>query len=132
MTEDARDPLIRLAVESFNDANLESLLAFIHPRVESRVAEGLGNPGTHEGIEGFGAMMADWGEAWSDQHLELKEIEHLDDKVSLVHVQQSLVGAGSGIPVERETTFLIGFEDDRAIRFEIHTNRDSAVAALEA
>ena len=130
MTEDARDPLIRHAVSSFNEMNMEGLLGFIHPQVVSRVAEGLGNPGEHHGIEGFGAMMADWGEAWSEQRLELKEIEHVDDAVSLVHVGQSLVGAGSGIPVEVDTTFLVVFEGERARRFEIHPDRNSAVEAL--
>lgn len=130
MSDDPRDPLIRHALTSFNDADLEGILTFIHPEVVSRVAEGLGNPGEHHGLEGFGEMMVDWGEAWSEQHLELKEIEHLDDTVSLVHVEQSLVGAGSGIPVQIQTTFLVVFEGDKARRFEIHLSRDSAVAAL--
>ncbi len=130
MIEDRRDPLVRNAVTSFNDADLEGILAFVHPEVVSRVAEGLGNPGEHHGVEGFGEMMADWGEAWSQQQLELREIEHVDNTVSLVHVGQSLVGAGSGIPVEIETTFLVVFRGDQAIRFEIHPSHESAREAL--
>ncbi len=98
--------------------------------MRSRVAEGLGNPGSFEGLEGFGAMMADWSEAWSDQRIELREIEHVDESASLVHTGQSLVGAGSGVPVEGEVTFLVVFEGKQAIRFEIHPDRDSAVGAL--
>ncbi len=130
MSEDSRDPLIRKAIASFNDGDAPGLLGFVHPDVDSRVAEGLGNPGSYHGTEGFGVMMADWSEAWSEQHIELREIEHVDSAVSLVHSKQSLVGAGSGIPVTIDTTFLVVFEGDRAIRFEIHTSRSTALAAI--
>jgi hypothetical protein len=127
---DARDLLIRAAIDSFNGADVSRLMEFIHPEVRSHVAEGLGNPGTYEGTAGFGLMMSDWSEAWSEQRLELREIEHLDADTSLVHVDQRLVGAGSGIPIEAETTFLIVFADGQAIRFEIHPSRQSALEAI--
>ena len=130
MTDDRRDALIRNAIESFNQADVTGLLGFIHPDVRSRVSADLGNPGSYHGHLGFGEMMADWSEAWSSQRIELREIEHVDDSVSLVHTDQSLVGAGSGVPVEAETTFLVAFEGDRAIRFEIHADADSAREAI--
>ena len=130
MSDDRRVPLIEGAIEAFNDEDVVRLLEFIHPEVRSRVAEGLGNPGTHEGIEGFGEMMADWSEAWSSNKVKLNDIEFVTDEVALVHVSQDLVGAGSGIPVGMENTFLIGFEGEQAIRFEIHPNRESSLNAL--
>ena len=130
MSDDPRVPLIEGAVQAFNDEDVPRLLAFIHPQVRSRVAEGLGNPGTHEGIEGFAAMMADWSEAWSSNKVKLSEVEFVSDGVALVHVSQDLVGAGSGIPVGMENTFLIEFEGDQAIRFEIHPDRESSLSAL--
>ena len=130
MSDDHRVPLIEGAIRAFNEENVPVLLEFIHPEVRSRVAEGLGNPGTHQGIEGFAAMMADWGEAWSSNQVELDEIEFVSEDVALVHVSQSLVGAGSGVPVGMKTTFLVGFEGDRAIRFEIHPDRGSALEAI--
>ena len=129
MTDDPRIPLIEAAVEAFNSQN-EALLEFIHPDVTSRVAEGLGNPGTFKGVEGFGAMMADWGEAWSENIVELKETELVDERTAFVHTTQTVVGAGSGVPVSFGTVFLVAFEDEKAIRFEIHPDRDSAAAAL--
>jgi hypothetical protein len=130
LSEDPRVPLIERAIRAFNEQNVPVLLEFIHPKVRSRVAEGLGNPGTHEGIEGFAAMMADWGEAWSSNLVELDEIEFMSEDIALVHVSQSLVGAGSGIPVGMTNTFLVGFEGDQAIRFEIHPDRESAAGSL--
>ena len=130
MTEDPRDPLIRSAIDAFNTLDVDGLMGFIHPKVVSRVSETMGNPGSYEGVEGFGTMMADWSEAWSDQRITLREVEHVTESTSLVYVDQSLVGAGSGVPVEAETTFLIVFEDERAIQFEIHPTRESALEAL--
>ena len=130
MTGDHRIPLIEGAIRAFNEEDAPVLLEFIHPEVRSRVAEGLGNPGTHEGIEGFAAMMADWSEAWSSNQVELDEIEFVSEGVALVHVSQSLIGAGSGVPVGMDTTFLVGFEGERAIRFEIHPDRESAARSI--
>jgi hypothetical protein len=130
VSDDSRLPLIEGAIEAFNEEDVARLLEFIHPEVRSRVAEGLGNPGTHEGIEGFGEMMSDWSEAWSSNKVKLNDIEFVNDEVALVHVSQDLVGAGSGIPVGMENTFLIGFEGEQAIRFEIHPDRESAHEAL--
>ena len=130
MTDDPRIPLIEAAIEAFN-AQEEGLLGFIHPDAKSRVAEGLGNPAAFRGIEGFEAMMGDWGEAWSENTVELDETELLDDTTALVHATQTAVGAGSGVPVTFGTVFLVVFEDGKAIRFEIHPDRGSAMTSLE-
>jgi hypothetical protein len=127
---DHRTVLIDKAIDAFNRADTPALLEFIHPEVVARVGAGLGNPGIHHGIQGYGEMMADWGEAWSKNTLALESVEFADDDTALVQVAQSAVGAGSGVPVEFKTVFMIGFEGDRAIRFEIHPDRDAAVAAL--
>ncbi|HYH60913.1 MAG TPA: nuclear transport factor 2 family protein, partial [Solirubrobacterales bacterium] len=91
MSSDPRVPLIEGAIRAFNDEDGAALLGFIHPEVRSRVAAGLGNPGTHEGIEGFAAMMADWSEAWSSNKIRLNDIEFVEETFALVHVSQDLV-----------------------------------------
>ena len=53
MTDDPRVPLIEGAIRAFNEEDVPALLEFIHPEVRSRVAAGLGNPGTHEGDRGL-------------------------------------------------------------------------------
>jgi hypothetical protein len=131
VSEDPRIGLIEDAIRAFNEEDVPALLKFIHPEVRSRVAEGLGNPGSFEGLEGFGAMMADWGEAWSSNQVELDEIEMIGEHHALVHVSQSLVGAGSGIPVGMKNTFMVEMAGEQAIRFEIHPDRESALEALK-
>ena len=129
MNEDRRVGLIEAAIEAFNAEDVPALLALIHPDVSSRVADGLGNPGTFHGLEGYVAMMTDWSEAWSENQLELEDVELVGDSVALAITKQTAVGAGSGIPLAFSTVFLVGFEGERAIRFEIHPDRESALAA---
>lgn len=75
-------------------------------------------------------MMADWGEAWSENTIELRETEFVDDDTALVHVDQTAVGAGSGLRVDFVTVFLVVFDErDQAARFEVHPDRASALAA---
>ena len=130
MSEDPRIPAIEAAIRAFNDEDIPGLIEFIHPDVVSRVAQGLGNPGTFHGVEGYAAMMSDWGEAWSQNHIELGEIELVDAEAAFVHVEQTVVGAGSGVPVKFGTVFLVVFAGVRAKRFEIHPDRESAAEAL--
>jgi hypothetical protein len=130
LSEDRRVALVEGAIKAFNEQDFETLVAFIHPDVTSRVSAELGNPGTWHGVEGYLAMMADWGEAWSENLSELEQVELVDDTMTFVHTRQTLVGAGSGVPVAFGAVFLVDFEGDRAIRFEIHPDRDSAVEAL--
>ncbi len=127
MSEDPRIGLIKKAVDAFNSEDVPTLLELIHPEVEAQVAEGLGNPGKFHGVEGYVAMMNDWGEAWSENQLELDDVELVDGSVALAHTKQTAVGAGSGIPLTFSTVFLVGFKGERAIRFEIHPDRDSAL-----
>jgi len=127
VNEDPRIALIEAAIDAFNAEDVPALLVLIHPDVTSRVADGLGNPGTFHGLEGYIAMMADWSEAWSENQIVLEGVELVDDSVALAVTKQTAVGAGSGVPLAFSTVFLIGFEGARAIRFEIHPDRDSAL-----
>ena len=130
MTNDPRIPLIEGAIRAFNEEDAAALLEFIHPDVKSRVSENLGNPGSHSGIEGFGAMMADWSEAWSENTIDLEDVELVNETTAFVHTNQKTIGAGSGEPLSFGTVFVVDFEGERAIRFEIHPDRDSASASM--
>jgi ketosteroid isomerase-like protein len=130
LSEDPRVPAIKAAIKAFNEEDIPALIEFIHPEVVSRVEQGLGNPGTYHGIEGYAEMMNDWGEAWSENHIKLSEIELVDADTAFVHVEQTVVGAGSGVPVEFSTVFLVSFSGVQASRFEIHPDRESAAGAL--
>jgi ketosteroid isomerase-like protein len=128
--EDPRFGLIRDAFGAFEARDVEGLAGFLHPEVESRVLPPLLNTGTWRGYAGFVEMTGEWESAFGEIRYDERGIEAIDDRNVLVTVHQTATGAGSGVPVELDVVFLIAFKDDRAIRFEIHADRDSALAAI--
>jgi hypothetical protein len=130
VSEDRRDELIREAFANFAARDLPGLARFLHPEVECRVAPPLMNAGEWRGPAGFMEMVAGWEEAFGEIKYEIRGIELVDDRNTFVEVHQEATGAGSGVPVGLDVYFLIEFEAEQAIRFQIHPNRDSAVAAM--
>jgi hypothetical protein len=130
VTEDRRAELIRQAFADFRAHNVAGLAGFIHPEVESHVSPALANPGTFQGATGFVEMTSGWEEAFQHVSYEIQDIELVDDRNALVDVHQEAQGAGSGVPVELDVVFLIEFKDELAVRFQIHPDRDSAMAAV--
>ncbi len=128
--EDPRFVLIRNAIDAFQGRDVERMAAFLHPEVESRVAAPLMNVGVWQGYGGFAAMTSEWESAFGTITYEERGMEAIDDRHVLVAINQSATGAGSGVPVELEVVFLIEFEGEQAIRFQIHADRASALAAL--
>jgi ketosteroid isomerase-like protein len=128
--EDRRIGLIRGAFESFEARDVAGLAEFLHPDIESHVAPPLMNTGTWQGVAGFTAMTAGWEEAFGGVSYDIRGIELADDRNTLIAVHQEATGAGSGVPVALDVYFLIEFEGERAIRFQVHASRESAIAAL--
>jgi hypothetical protein len=130
VSEDPRITLIENAFRDFQERDVEGLMGFLDPEVRSRVHPPLMNAGEWFGYPGFVQMTAGWEEAFGEISYGLGEVELPDERHALIAVHQSATGAGSGVPVELDVWFLIEFEADRAVRFEIHESRESAVAAI--
>jgi ketosteroid isomerase-like protein len=130
VADDPRVKLIEDAFAGFEARDVQGLLAFLHPEVVSRVHPPLMNVGEWHGFEGFAQMTAGWEEAFGQITYDIRGIELPDDRNALVAVHQSATGAGSGVPVALDVYFLIEFEGERAVRFEIHADRASAVTAV--
>ena len=130
MAEDPRPKLIEDAFAAFVTRDVEGVFGFLHPEVRCRVNSPLMNAGEWQGYEGFGQMTIGWEEAFGQITYDIQGIELPDDRNTLVAVRQSATGAGSGVPVELDVYFLIEFDGERAVRFEVHADRESALAAV--
>jgi ketosteroid isomerase-like protein len=130
--EDPRFALVRDAFDSFEARDVEGVAAFLHPEVESRVFPPLLNTGAWQGYAGFVQMTSGWESAFGSIRYDERGMEALDDRHVLVAVHQTATGAGSGVPVELDVFFLIEFEGEQVIRFQIHASRESAVAATSS
>jgi ketosteroid isomerase-like protein len=130
VTDDPRIALIHQAFADFAARDAQALAAFLHPEVESRVYPPLLNTGTWHGPAGFAAMTRGWEEAFGFVSYDVRGIEPIDQRNLIVAVHQEAAGAGSGAPVALDVYFLIELDDDRAIRFQVHADRDSALQAV--
>ena len=130
MSDDPRLKLIRDAFAAFVQRDVAGLVGFLHPEVESRVFPPLMNVGAWQGPMGFAEMTAGWEEAFGTIEYDIREIELPDERNALVAVHQTATGAGSGVPVELDVWFLIEFRGAQAVRFQIHADRASALAAV--
>jgi hypothetical protein len=123
--------LFREATDAWNRRDVEAVLEFLHPSVETHVAVALANTGTWHGIEGFGEMAAGWEEVWGELNYEVVATETPDDSHVIAEVHQTATGVHSGVPVELTTFYLAEIsEDERALRLHIYPDRESAVAAI--
>lgn len=127
---DPRIALIEDAFDAFNERDVEGLVGFLHPQVESHVSPELMNTGTWTGFAGFAEMTAGWQDVWGNMKYDLRGIELVDERHALVAVHQAATGAQSGVPVALDVVYLIEFEAQQAIRFQVHTSRESALAAV--
>jgi len=122
--------LLRDGVEAFNQGDYATLVAMFDPGIECHVASGLGNPGTWFGIDGFERMTGAWGEAFASQQSSVVSLNFPDEHHVIAEIHQRAVGAGSGVPVEMTNYYLLEIRDERAVRFHIHPDRESALAAV--
>jgi ketosteroid isomerase-like protein len=123
-----RRTLVADAFDAFNAGNVSRVVGLMDPEVEVHVAPPLVNAGTWRGVEGFLAMAAAWGEPWDEIHYELRGQQELGRDTLLLDVRQTARGAGSGVPVERDVVYLLGFAGDRLVRFHVYPDRATALA----
>jgi ketosteroid isomerase-like protein len=122
--------LARAGLEAFNRGDMEAVVGFLHPEIEMHVSPRMMNAGTWHGIDGYMEGVGGWGDAWENLHFEITGIEEADERTVLVGVRQTALGRESGVPVEMDAVLLFEVVDGRARRFQVHPDRESAVAAI--
>jgi ketosteroid isomerase-like protein len=124
--------LLRQGMEAFNQGDLERVSSFIADDVEVHASGEVGEPGTYHGREQFVHWNNVWMEAWETFHVDVEEIEQVDEENFLVHVHQSGRGRGSGLEVSQRVTYLFTVRDLLTRRLHIYPDRESALAAARS
>jgi ketosteroid isomerase-like protein len=122
--------LVYAGMDAFNRGDDEAVRALLDPEIECHVDPALMNGGTWHGVDGYGQMMATWGEAWQEIEMTILGVETPDDRHAIAEVHQRAVGAGSGVPVEMRLAYFYEIRDGRALRFHVYPDRDAALAAI--
>ena len=124
------EQLLREGIEAFNRGDPAAVVAMFDPRIECHVASGLGNPGTWTGIEGYEEMTGSWGESFESQESSIVSVRFPDEHHVIAEIHQRAVGAVSGVPVEMTIVYLLEIRNERAVRFHIYGDLESAMNAV--
>jgi ketosteroid isomerase-like protein len=124
--------LARAGFEAFNRGDVEGVLELLAPDVEVHSVAEVGEEGTYHGHQGYIEWTTIWLDAWSEFHIELLEIEVVDDENVLVHSRQRGRGKGSGVEVEQNGIYLFTVKGGLATRLHLYADRDAALAAARS
>ena len=124
--------LAREGFEAFNRGDVEGVLRMLSPDVEVHSVAEVGEEGTYRGREGYLAWTRIWLDAWEDFHIELDELEQVDDENVLVHSTQRGRGKGSGLEVTQHGVYLFTIRDGLVTRLHLYADRESALAAARS
>jgi ketosteroid isomerase-like protein len=119
--------LVREAMDAYDRGDLEAALGFMDEEIEVYTPQELGNPGTYYGREGFLAWAAEWLGAFEDWSQEVRGMEPVGERHVVVDIHQSGKGAGSGVPVEMDITYMYEVVNGKGIRFHLYSDRDEAI-----
>jgi ketosteroid isomerase-like protein len=118
--------IVRRALESFRDGDVEGALALGHPEIVSARADPDG--AVFHGHDGLLRLMADWVEGFEEWSYEAEEYVDAGDRV-VVRLRQWGRGAGSGAPVEAQNWIVYALEDGLIRRVHIYSDGRQAYAA---
>jgi ketosteroid isomerase-like protein len=117
------------AYDSFNQGELEPILDLLHPDVEWIPPPTSVDPHPLRGREAVREYLApNFFESQTAEPLET--VEHENRLLVVARVRAR--GRGSGVELDQTAYHLMTIEDGRAVRFEVHVDRDAALAALRA
>jgi ketosteroid isomerase-like protein len=119
---------VRRLVTAFNDRDLDSFLADLHPEVEfhSLRAQLEGRP--YVGHEGARKMFTDFDEDWDYLHLELEDLRDTEHTVVAVGHLISR-GRASHVDLDVPVAFMWRFRDDKVVYGKVFSDPSDALRA---
>lgn len=127
MADSPRVQLVRKAYEAYNAGDHEAVLAVLHDDVELLPPPSSLEPDPIRGVDAVREYLAP--NLFDEQRAKPLEILEEGDRVLAV-VHATARGRESGVEVDQTLFHLFTLSDDRASRFEIHVDREDALAAL--
>jgi ketosteroid isomerase-like protein len=119
--------LVRRGLEAFERNDPKMLGEFLDPEVEVVTSQGLINPGTEHGHEGFHRWSADWMDAWQSFENELVRVEPVGEHHVVAEMHQRGTGKGSGVKVENVNGFVFEERNGRAVSIHLYNSFDEAL-----
>lgn len=129
MSDSERAATIRSAYEAYSRGDFEAVLALLDADVEWWPPPDALEPQPLRGRDAVRDYLAP--NLFDEQRAEAEEIVEEGDRI-LVVARTKIRGTASGVEIEGTTFHVWTVVDDRAVRFEIYSDRDQALAAMRA
>ena len=127
MSESERSATIRSAYEAYSRGDFEPVLALLDADVEWHPPPNALDPQPLRGREAVREYLAP--NLFDEQSAEPQEILEHGDRI-LVVARTKIRGTASGVKIEETNFHVWTVVDERAVRFEVYSDRDQALAAM--
>jgi ketosteroid isomerase-like protein len=128
MAESVRVATIRQAYAAFNNGDLNAVLDLMDEQVEWRPATSSLEP---QPLHGRAAVREHLSpEQFEEQTAEPQEVIEKGNRILIV-ARVRARGRASGIEIEQTVFHVLTIADERVVRFELHAEREQALAALQ-
>ena len=131
MAESQNIAVARAFVEAFQRGDLDSLSDTLDPDVE--VTEWPEGPEarTYHGHEGVREAIGVWYESWERMEVAIQDVSAVGEHV-VVTLDQRFKGKGSELELAITSTNVFTVRDSKIIRVQLFTDREAALAAVQA
>ena len=123
--------LARTAFEAFQRGDIETVLGYMDPEMETYSSPALANPVDTVGRDEWLAWMGRWLEVWDGYEVEALSMEAVGPDHVIVEMRQTAQGKGSGVDVELLVYTVFEIHDGVAKRYHLYPSREEAVAFAE-
>jgi ketosteroid isomerase-like protein len=123
---------VRAALDAFERQDMELLLSFLDPEIETYSPPEMANPTQVVGRDKWLAWVADWLDAWETFEIEAEAIEPVGARHVIVTALQRGRGRESGIEVELLVFYMFELCDGLATRYHLYPDREEALQAARA
>jgi ketosteroid isomerase-like protein len=123
--------LFELAVTAWNSGDFEAMLGLLTPDFEwdCRRSQIPGLSELYQGHDEYLSFARSWRETLGATHLELEDVQELDDGRFYTLIRQTATGPQSGVDVELHYVQLNEFEGSKIKRSIVFGDRDEGRAA---
>lgn len=123
--------VVRSFVEAFQRGDLDAVVDTLDPAVEVNEWPEGPEARTYHGHAGVREAIAVWSESWDRMDVTVEDVSEMGGRV-MVTLHQRFKGKGSELELAITSTNVFTVRDSKIVRVQLFTDREAALAAVEA
>jgi ketosteroid isomerase-like protein len=119
--------LVQEGMRRWASGDEQGMLELFHPDVEVWATDETLNSGTYKGHEGMRRWYGEWNDAWDSAEYEALDFIEISETLLVVPIR--ITASARGAEVSQEMAWLFEVEDGLCTRWELHADKDAALAS---